>query len=57
VLTITNDVVPPTINLDDPDDGLRVDVPTKPREMPVPVAISDSFGFGGHNASLLFRKV
>jgi 3-oxoacyl-[acyl-carrier-protein] synthase II len=56
VLTITNDVVPPTINLDDPDDGLRVDVPTKPREMPVPVAISDSFGFGGHNASLLFRK-
>jgi 3-oxoacyl-[acyl-carrier-protein] synthase II len=57
VLTIANDIVPPTINLDDPDDGLRVDVPTKAREMPVPVAISDSFGFGGHNASLLFRKV
>jgi 3-oxoacyl-[acyl-carrier-protein] synthase II len=56
VLTIANDVVPPTINLDDPDDGLRVDVPTAVREMPVPVAISDSFGFGGHNASLLFRK-
>jgi 3-oxoacyl-[acyl-carrier-protein] synthase II len=56
VLTIANDLVPPTINLDDPDDGLRVDVPTKAREMPVPVAISDSFGFGGHNASLLFRK-
>jgi len=56
VLTIVNDLVPPTINLDDPDDGLRVDVPTEPREMPVPVAISDSFGFGGHNASLLFRK-
>jgi 3-oxoacyl-[acyl-carrier-protein] synthase II len=56
VLTIANDVVPPTINLDDPDDGLRVDVPTEAREMPVPVAISDSFGFGGHNASLLFRK-
>jgi 3-oxoacyl-[acyl-carrier-protein] synthase II len=56
VLTIANDVVPPTINLDDPDDGLRVDVPTEPREMPVPVAINDSFGFGGHNASVLFRK-
>jgi len=57
VLTIANDIVPPTINLDDPDDGLRVDVPTEAREMSVPVAISDSFGFGGHNASLLFRKV
>src|SRR5689334_7310368 len=56
VLTIVNDLVPPTINLDDPDDGLRVDVPTEAREMPVPVAINDSFGFGGHNASVLFRK-
>jgi 3-oxoacyl-[acyl-carrier-protein] synthase II len=48
--------VPPTINLEDPDDDLRVDVPREPREMPVPVAVNNSFGFGGHNASLLFRK-
>ncbi|HEU5006694.1 MAG TPA: beta-ketoacyl-[acyl-carrier-protein] synthase family protein [Jatrophihabitantaceae bacterium] len=56
VLAVQNDVVPPTINLDDPDDELRVDVPREPRQMPVPVAINDSFGFGGHNASLVFRK-
>jgi 3-oxoacyl-[acyl-carrier-protein] synthase II len=55
VLAVQNDVVPPTINLDDPDD-LRVDVPDKAREMPVPAALNDSFGFGGHNAALLFRK-
>jgi 3-oxoacyl-[acyl-carrier-protein] synthase II len=56
VLTVHHGVVPPTINLDDPDDDLRVDVPVKPREMSVDVAISDSFGFGGHNASLVFCK-
>jgi 3-oxoacyl-[acyl-carrier-protein] synthase II len=56
VLAVRDRTAPPTINLDDPDDGLRVDVPTEAREMPVPVAISDSFGFGGHNASVLFRK-
>ena len=56
VLAVQNDVVPPTINLDDPDDELRVDVPDKAREMPVPAAMNDSFGFGGHNVSLLFRK-
>ncbi|MDQ6850601.1 MAG: beta-ketoacyl-[acyl-carrier-protein] synthase family protein [Actinomycetota bacterium] len=57
VLAIYNDVVPPTINLDEPEDDLRVDVPREPREMPVTVAVNDSFGFGGHNVSLLFRKV
>jgi 3-oxoacyl-[acyl-carrier-protein] synthase II len=56
VLSVFHDVVPPTINLDDPDDDLRVDVVREKREMPVPVAINDSFGFGGHNASLVFRK-
>ncbi len=57
VLSVHNDIVPPTINLEDPDDELRVDVPREAREMRVPVAVNDSFGFGGHNASLLFRKV
>jgi 3-oxoacyl-[acyl-carrier-protein] synthase II len=56
VLTIFNSVVPPTINLEDPDDNLRLDVPRKAREMAVDVAINDSFGFGGHNSSLVFRK-
>ena len=56
VLSVKHDVVPPTINLDDPDDDVRVDVPDKAREMPVPAALNDSFGFGGHNVSLLFRK-
>jgi 3-oxoacyl-[acyl-carrier-protein] synthase II len=56
VLSVRHDVVPPTINLDDPDDEIRVDVPGKVREMVVPAALDDSFGFGGHNAALLFRK-
>jgi len=56
VLAVHEDIVPPTINLDDPDDALRVDVPREPRRMSVTAAINDSFGFGGHNASLLFRK-
>jgi 3-oxoacyl-[acyl-carrier-protein] synthase II len=57
VLTVHHGVVPPTINLDDPDDALRIDVPREAREMAVPVAINDSFGFGGHNASVVFRRV
>lgn len=56
VLAIRNDIVPPTINLEDPDDELHIDVPREAREMPVPAAINDSFGFGGHNASLVFCK-
>ena len=56
VLAVRNDVVPPTINLDDPDDGVLVDVPRQRREMTVTAALNDSFGFGGHNVALLFRK-
>jgi 3-oxoacyl-[acyl-carrier-protein] synthase II len=48
--------VPPTINLDDPDDDVLVDVPRQRREMTVTAALNDSFGFGGHNVALLFRK-
>ncbi len=57
VLSVANDVVPPTINLDDPEDGLTVDVPTEARKMAVPAALNDSFGFGGHNAALVFHKL
>jgi 3-oxoacyl-[acyl-carrier-protein] synthase II len=56
VLAVRNDVVPPTINLDDPDDDVLVDVPRQTREMTVTAALNDSFGFGGHNVALLFRK-
>jgi 3-oxoacyl-[acyl-carrier-protein] synthase II len=56
VLSVHHDVVPPTINLENPDDGLRVDVPREARKMPIPAAMNDSFGFGGHNVSLIFRK-
>ena len=57
VLSVANDVVPPTINLDDPEEGLSVDVPTKARHLTVTAALNDSFGFGGHNTSLLFHKL
>jgi 3-oxoacyl-[acyl-carrier-protein] synthase II len=56
ILAIQQDTVPPTINLDDADDELTVDVPREPRHMSVGAAINASFGFGGHNAALLFRK-
>jgi 3-oxoacyl-[acyl-carrier-protein] synthase II len=56
VLAIHHGVVPPTINLEDPDDDLRVDVPREAREMEVSAAINDSFGFGGHNTSVVFTK-
>lgn len=56
-LTTMRNVVPPTINLDEPDEGCDLDfVPHKPRELTVNYALSNSFGFGGHNASLLFKK-
>jgi 3-oxoacyl-[acyl-carrier-protein] synthase II len=57
VLAVQNDVIPPTINLDDPDDDLTVDVPREARSVTVTAALNDSFGFGGHNASLLFHKL
>jgi 3-oxoacyl-[acyl-carrier-protein] synthase II len=56
VLSIKHDIVPPTINLDDPDDDVQVDVPRQRREMTVTAALNGSFGFGGHNVALLFRK-
>ncbi len=57
VLSVRHDIIPPTINLDDAEDGLRVDVPREARETAVTAALNDSFGFGGHNAALLFHKL
>jgi 3-oxoacyl-[acyl-carrier-protein] synthase II len=56
ILAIYHNVVPPTINLDDPEDGLLDVAAFKPRHMEVPAALNNSFGFGGHNAALIFTK-
>ena len=55
-LTISRGIVPPTINLEKPDPTCDLDfVPLKARPVPVRAAISNSFGFGGHNVSLVMR--
>jgi 3-oxoacyl-[acyl-carrier-protein] synthase II len=54
ILAIYHSVVPPTINLDDPEDGLLDVAAPKARHMEVPAALNNSFGFGGHNAALIF---
>ncbi|QDY10001.1 beta-ketoacyl-ACP synthase II [Micromonospora sp. HM134] len=57
ILTIRDGVIPPTINLDDPDDGLDMDVAAnKVRHLDVPAALNNSFGFGGHNVALVFTR-
>jgi 3-oxoacyl-[acyl-carrier-protein] synthase II len=57
ILALKHRVAPPTINLDDQDPEIPLDVPSTPRELPQGdlVAISNSFGFGGHNAVVVFR--
>jgi 3-oxoacyl-[acyl-carrier-protein] synthase II len=51
-------VVPPTLNLDNPSVATAIDlVPHTARPRPVNIALSNSFGFGGTNASLIFRKL
>ncbi len=58
ILAIRDRVVPPTINLDDPSVETPIDlVPHQARKRNVDVALSNSFGFGGTNASLIFRRV
>jgi 3-oxoacyl-[acyl-carrier-protein] synthase II len=57
VLAVYRDIVPPTINYQTPDPACDVDcVPNKARELPIRVALSNGFGFGGHNAVLVMRK-
>ncbi len=57
ILAIRDGVVPPTINLDDPDDRLDLDVAAhKPRPLEIPAAMNNSFGFGGHNVALVFTR-
>ena len=57
VKAIQTGVVPPTINLDNPDPECDLDyAPHKAREMKVEAVVNNSFGFGGHNASLVARR-
>jgi len=56
-LAIHHQVAPPTINLDNPDPECDLDyVPHQSRQMPIQYALSNSFGFGGTNAALLFKR-
>lgn len=58
LLAMRDGIVPPTLNLEDPSEGCDIDlVPLKAKERPVQVALSNSFGFGGTNASVIFRKL
>ena len=57
VLAIRDQVAPPTINLDNPDEGCDLDyVPHTARKLDLEVALSNSFGFGGTNGTLVFRR-
>jgi 3-oxoacyl-[acyl-carrier-protein] synthase II len=56
-LAVANDQIPPTINLENPDQDCDLDyVPNQSRAQKVDVALSNSFGFGGHNVTLVFKK-
>ena len=57
VLALHHGVLPPTINLDNPDEGMDLDfVPHVAREKQVDAVINNTFGFGGHNVSLVFKR-
>ncbi|GAA0813033.1 beta-ketoacyl-ACP synthase II [Spirilliplanes yamanashiensis] len=57
ILAIRDSMVPPTINLDDPEDGLDLEVAAhKARPLDIPAALNNSFGFGGHNVALVFTR-
>ena len=58
VLAVRDQIAPPTINLEKADEGCNLDyVPNQARKMPIQYALSNSFGFGGTNGSLLFSRV
>ena len=58
VLALENGIIPPTINLIEKDEECDLDyVPLVSREEKVSIALSNSLGFGGHNASLCFRRI
>jgi 3-oxoacyl-[acyl-carrier-protein] synthase II len=57
LMALRDNIIPPTINLENQDPECDLDyVPNKAREMKIDVALSNGFGFGGHNSSLLIRR-
>jgi len=57
VMAMKNNLIPPTINYEVPDPECDLDyVPNQPREAEIKIALSNSFGFGGHNATLIIRR-
>jgi 3-oxoacyl-[acyl-carrier-protein] synthase II len=56
IKAIQDQIVHPTINLENPEPGLGFRVPTKSEKLPIQVVLSNSFGFGGHNASIVLGK-
>ena len=58
LLALRDNLVPPTINLESPDEGCDLDyTPLRPRERKLDIIMSNSFGFGGHNASLIAGRL
>ena len=58
VQVLQTGIIPPTINLDNPDPACDLDyVPNQARKAQVDAILSNSFGFGGHNVALVFRKI
>jgi len=58
VLALRDQIAPPTINLDRPGEGCDLDyVPKISRQMAIEYTLSNSFGFGGTNGSLIFRRI
>ena len=57
IKTVLEGTIPPTINLETPDPDCDLDyTPNKPVQRDIDYAMSNSFGFGGHNASIVIRK-
>ena len=58
ILSIANNISPPTINLNNPDEGCDLDfIPKEARDMKIDVSLNNSFGFGGTNSTLIFKSL
>ena len=58
ILSIVNNISPPTINLNNPDEGCDLDfIPNEARDMKIDISLNNSFGFGGTNSTLIFKSV